>query len=1493
MSRDTETPGAAGEGLSPIKRALIEIRELRARVTQLEAAAHEPVAIIGAGVRLPGGVNHLQSLWSLLSQGRSGITSVPPDRWDVDAWFDADADAAGRMCTRHGGFIDGVDRFDAAFFGIAPREAETMDPQQRLLLETAWHALEDAGIAPDTLAGSRTGVFIGLANNDYGRHLLADCAQVDAHTSTGNAASVAGGRLSYVLGAVGPNVTVDTACSSSLVALHLAVQSLRRGECDLALVGGVNLMLTPEVHISFSRGRMLAPDGQCKTFDAQADGYVRSEGCAVVVLRRAGELRDGEHARALVRGTAINQDGRSGGLTAPNGPAQEAVIRAALADARIDAAAVGYVEAHGTGTPLGDPIELHALAAALGAGRSTDAPLLIGSIKTNIGHLEAAAGLAGLLKVVLALEHECIPPHLNFTTPSPQIDWAACPHLSVPRALTAWPPIGGRRIAGVSAFGFSGTNAHAVLEQAAAPTHRAAAPAGELRRPLLLALSARDDAALAALATAMAQRLEDPLVAWDWATLATLAASANTQRAHLPRRASVRAHDAALLRERMRTLATGHTAPGVVRSAATVAGEPRIAFLFTGGGAQSVGMAMQLDRSSSVFRAKLNEAAAILDPLLGHPLRELIEAAGEHDAPIHQTRHGQPALVAVEIALAALWRSWGIEPVAVLGHSLGEYAAAHIAGVLSLRDALHIVVERTRQVDALQVPGAMATLFEPAQRVAERIAASGSRAVIAAYNGPEQVAVSGPAADVEALACDAEARGVRVARLRVAYASHSPLMDPLLDGFERAIADVRPMPPHLTLLSNLSGGVADPDLLGGARYWRDHLRQPVRFESSMRALHGLGITHCIEIGPHPVLLGMAAACLPPDACTWLPSLRRDEDDWSVMLESLQVLYADGAAINWAGFEDGPPHRRVDLPLYPFQRRRFWALGAATPHSSSDPAHAWNSMVTALDHEAERAPIGTALQDHGARWAALADLARAHATSVLREAGLFARAGESHSTADVAARLGAPPTYHHLLARWLQALSAAGTLQPDADGRFTSLAPLPEPALARAAAAAQRALADNQPLLDYVTHCGRLLGSVLRGETSPLETLFPGGDFSLADGLYRRSSTMRYVNGLAAAAVRALVAARPGARLSVLEVGAGTGGTTAAVLAALPPQALRQYLFTDASAFFFDRARDEFGRSHGHALALATLDLDRDLAEQGLAGRQFDLVLASNAVHAARDLRGALARLRSLTAPGGMLLLIESTTHLAWFDITTGLIEGWQHFADDDLRREHPLLDAPTWLRMLSEAGFEQTQAWPHQGSVAAEIAQHVLLARAGGTPGVLRLDHPATTSAESVAAAPTTAAAQPDAQALRLRLARALPAERIDLLCELVRERVMQAMKLAPDQAPSRQQRLKELGFDSLMAVQLRNRLTADLSLDKPLPATVMYDHPTIDALAHYLDQRLAPAVATATGAADDVGIGAVGTAMAAPLGVAAVAALSDAQIEALLTARLADPTPR
>ncbi|MBL8341593.1 MAG: acyltransferase domain-containing protein [Rubrivivax sp.] len=1484
----------AAEELSPVKRALLEIRELRARVAELESAAAAPIAIVGTGMRLPAGIRSLEALWSLLQGGGDAIGPTPAERWDLDALFDADPDTPGKMFTREGGFIDAPYDFDAEFFGIAPLEAETMDPQQRLLLECAWHAFEDAGIAPGSLHGSPTGVFLGISNSDYGRMLFSHPQRIDPYFCVGTAFSVAAGRIAYVLGLQGPAMCVDTACSSSLVALHLAAQSLRRGECSLALAGGINLMLSPEININFSKARMMAPDGRCKAFDAAADGYVRGEGCGVVVLKRLADCTTADRVLAVLRGSALNQDGRSSGLTAPNGPAQEAVLRAALQQAGLQSTQVGYVEAHGTGTSLGDPIELQALGAVMGGADRAGAPLAVGSIKTNLGHLEAAAGIAGVFKAIAMLRHGQIPPHLHLRQPTPHFDWAAS-RMQVPTNLTPWPASGEPRRAGVSSFGFSGTNAHVVLEEAPAPA--AASPAGmpsaTTNRPWeVLTLSARDPRALAELAAVAADAVQAAPARW-----VEFAHTANCARTPLAHRASVRARDAASLADGLRALARGESADRAMRGQRK--GAPRVAFLYTGGGAQTVGMARALYDAAPIFRRTFDAAAAFLEPLLGIGLREVIDAPGGDRSPLHETRHGQPAQVAVALALTDLWASWGVRPAAVLGHSLGEYAAAYAAGLLSLPDALRMVVARTRAVDALAAAGRMATIFAAPAAVQAQIVSSASTAVIAAFNGPEQVVVSGTPEEVEALATHFERSGTRVSRLRVAYASHSPMMEPALAPFEASIADIAYGELHTTFVSNRTGAPVTMAQVARAAYWRDHLRQPVRFSESMRALAALGITHYVEIGPHPVLVGIGALCVEGDDVAWLPSLRRDDDDWDVMLESLQQLHAAGLDPDWQGFDAGAGTRKADFPLYPFQRRRYrpeWldetpaALAARGTAASPATTAPWSVACASLADQSRRGPIGISLDGYGEKWASLRRLTHGVAAAALREAGLFADAGASADLDDVRSRLGAGVPYGHLLRRWLEGLCEDGLLR-QADGRFVADAPLPAPDLAALWADAEQRLPDNRPLLDYLRHCAALARPVLAGRTSPLETLFPGGDFALSDGLYRRSATMRYVNELAAAAVRAFAAAHPAPQLRVLEVGAGTGGTTQALLPVLDPQRTH-YRFTDVSSFFFDRAREQFAAYP--FIDCEHFDVDRELADQGLQPGSADLVVAANAVHASRDLRATLRRLRELLAPGGMLLLVESTQHLAWFDISTGLIEGWQHFADD-LRTDNPLLPPERWVGALRDAGFDAAAAYPEAGTPAAELAQHVVVAHVAGdvTSHAAATGRPlagaARTGAGASSASPEPApTASAPAPSVLQQLAEALPDERLPLLRDFVRERVMRVLKLPPDAPPGLRDRLMDIGFDSLMAVQLRNQLGKALELKQPLPATLMFDQPTIEELARYLLQRLAPPAATANGTAMAPAATEAASLVAPRSGSATdVSAMSDDEVAALLEQRL------
>lgn len=937
--------------LSPLKLAMVA-QQVEPKLGLLKA---EPIAVIGMGCRFPGAPDP-EAYWQLLRNGVDAITEVPCDRWDIDAYFDPDPEVAGKMYTRQGGFLSAVDGFDPTFFGIAPREAHSLDPQQRLLLEVTWEALEAANLLPSRLYNSLTGVFIGICTSDYAKRLLGtnDPRQIDAYFGTGNALSVAAGRLSYHLGLTGPCLSVDTACSSSLVSVHLACQSLRQRECHLALAGGVNLILSPENTLTFSRARMMSPDGRCKTFDAAANGYGRGEGCGVVVLKRlADAIADGDPILALIRGSAVNQDGPSGGLTVPNGPSQQAVIRQALGSGGIDPAQVSYIEAHGTGTALGDPIEVGALGSVF-RQRDPQHPLWIGSAKTNIGHLEGAAGIAGLIKVVLALHHGEIPPHLHFHQPNPHIPWAQLP-IQVPTQRTPWPGTAERRIAGVSSFGFSGTNAHVVLEAApvlpalepeVSPARSAvgeavgmsgvaisgAAMSGEWRdRPLhLLTLRARSQPALRALI----QRYGEWMAAHPEASLADLCFTANTCRSDFPERASFVAADLAQLRDRLQATA----APGESRSSppsATAIPNPQVVFLFTGQGAAFQGMGRELWATQPVFRAALERCAQILAPLIPQPLMDVLYGATGSPPTMVVT---QPALFALEYALAELWQSWGIRPDAVLGHSLGEYVAACVAGALSLESALALVAQRAKLMQALPTAGAMATVFADRATVAAAIAPFPESLAIAACNSPDNTVIAGAAAAVQTVLAQLQDQGIDSKVLEVPQGFHSPLMEPILAPLVDYAQGIDGQPPRIPLVSTVTGTWLAADQPMDGAYWAAHARQQVNFQGAIATLYDAGYTVFLEIGPHPVLSSLGQRCIADPALRWLPSLRQGTPDWQTLLESLGRVYETGVAVDWQAFDQPYPRKPLSLPTYPFQRQRYWVdLPSPAPLTPVSPA----------------------------------------------------------------------------------------------------------------------------------------------------------------------------------------------------------------------------------------------------------------------------------------------------------------------------------------------------------------------------------------------------------------------------------------------------------------------------------------------------------------------------------------------------------------------------
>ncbi len=900
------------------------------KIKLLEKKQREPIAIIGLSSRYPGADDaaasaeqRLEAFWTVLRDGVDAVSEIPADRWDVEAFYSPDPNDKTKMYTRQIGSIEKGAYFDAHFFEISPREAERIDPQQRLLLESSWEALENAGQAPNKLRLTKTGVFVGLCNQDYVMHNEAkslDSVSLDYLLNLGTNNSLAAGRISHLLGLQGPALFIDTACSSSLVTVHLACQSLRNGESDLALAGGVNLILTPMSMIAMSRHQALSPDGRCKTFDAEANGYVRGEGCGMMVLKRLSDaIKDRDNILAVIRGSAMNNDGPSSSLTAPNERAQEQLIRQALKNAKVKPKDVSYIDAHGTGTSLGDPIEIGALASVF--GERTE-PLWVGSIKTNIGHLESAAGIAGLTKVVLMLQQGQIPPNLHFNTPNPFIDWDQWP-LEIPTACQPWSPANNERIAGVSSFGFSGTNVHIVLGEAPAPEPNT----NTIERPWhLLTLSAKNEDAL----TELVQRYQAFLDTAD-VSLADICYTANTGRSHFRHRLTLAASSRQDLQAQLAAYRAGEIQPGVVQGCVPMTlGAPKVAFLFTGQGAQYVQMGRELYETQPIFRKALDHCNQILEPLLAKPLLAVLYPEPQpnsmnHDEPvldeIDQTAYTQPGLFAFEYALVQLWRSWGVEPDIVMGHSVGEYVAACIAGVFSLEDGLKLIAARGRLMQELPQNGEMVAVQASCEDVEPLL--DKQQVSLAAINGPKSVVISGESEAVQAVVGILSGQGVKCRYLSVSHAFHSPLMEPMLEEFAQAAGEIKYSQPYLPLVSNLTSTLTPSEVTDPA-YWVRHVREAVDFANGMAILKDIQVDIFLEIGPKPTLLGMGQLCLPNSDATWLPSLRPARE-WSQLLNSLGELYVHGANVDWNGFDQpyAQARTKVVLPTYPFQRERYW------------------------------------------------------------------------------------------------------------------------------------------------------------------------------------------------------------------------------------------------------------------------------------------------------------------------------------------------------------------------------------------------------------------------------------------------------------------------------------------------------------------------------------------------------------------------------------------
>ncbi len=1252
-------------------------------------ALEQRIAVIGIGCRFPGAEGP-EEFWRLLREGRTAIRELPAGRWTR---------LPREVTTTRGGYLDQVRGFDAAFFSLSPREAPWIDPQHRLLLETAYHALEDAGLAVDHLAGSRTGVFVGISSNDYAR-LLADHAGSEMYLATGNAASMAAHRLSYHLDLHGPSLSIDTACSSSLTATHYACQSLRNGECDLALVAGVNLILTPDITEALSKAQMLSPSARCKTFDATADGYVRGEGVGVVVLKPlSAALHDRDPIYGVLEATVVNQDGRSNGITAPNGTAQVALLRTALARAGCKPSEVTCLETHGTGTSLGDPIEFDALREALG---EAETPCLLSAVKANIGHLEAAAGIAGLIKAVLQVHHGEIVPIVGLGEVNPLIQLDGT-RFRIPRAVEKWTP----GLIGVSSFGFGGSNAHALLSEVD-PKLRASLPPCRSApvSPLLVPISARTEAALRDQVARLLHWLKTHPV-----ELADVATTLALGRTHHPHRLVVLAHDSAELLAALEQWHRTGRDPRVQTGKAFGEFIGRVAFLFTGQGSAHAGMAHAFDQFET-FRTALDRCEAIL----GWSVRQ---------AAYEETEFGQPALFAFEYALLELWRSWGVEPAAVLGHSVGEYVAAVAAGVLSLEDGLRLIAERGRQMQACP-PGAMLAVLAAHDQVRQTVERYEPRVCLAASNGPRQCVFAGDAAALAAVAMELTELRIESRLLGVKRAFHSPLIEPALAGLRRAAQTAQMKTPKIPFISNVTG-----ELLHSAPtadYWAKHARSTVRFDAGMQTLQRLGITHFVEIGPAAVLSRLGATCLPTVEAAWLASMK--EENFHEAFRAAGRLHVDGAKLHWNRLVHG---QRIHLPGYAFQHRDYWVEDLPrversvepierrvdTPTITWKPRSCWAQALPRWTPNFDRLP---ALVE-GTVEAAWREQSLAEAVQLRpqfdRLAGLyivaaFARLGwhpvpgEQFPLAELATRLGVAPHKQRLLRRLTQLAAEDGWLEQQEDVvRVRALPPTDD--AHRLYLDLRERFADFDVELRLAHHCARHLAEILRGSVDPLQILFDGEAGQLTAEIYSRAPVARFYNALLKTAFTNLLAVLPSSRpVRILEIGAGTGGTTQALLPVLPADRT-EYVFTDVSSLFLARARDQFAGCE--ALEFRTLDLESDPVTQGFADGQFDLVIASNVLHATADLRLAVRHAARLLTPGGAIILLEGTGPRRLLDLIFGLTEGWWKFVEDDVRSDYPLISPTAWRKLLLEEGFDAIVALPENEERSPDPDQVVLVAR--------------------------------------------------------------------------------------------------------------------------------------------------------------------------------------
>lgn len=1373
-----EIKNKENENQALMTKALAEIKKLQQKIKAAELEKNEPIAIIGMSCRFPGGVQDADAFWDLLENGKDAIGEVPKDRWNIEALYDKDPQAKGKIYTKLGGFIDDVEGFDYSFFGITPIEAKRMDPQQRLLMELSWEALEDAKLIPNELNGSKTGVFVGISGNDYLQLQTKQCKyeEIDPYVTTGWAHSVASGRLSYSYGFEGPSMAVDTACSSSLVAVDLACQHLRSGACDLAMACGVSLMLSPEVSINFSKAKMLSTDGKCKSFDAAANGYVRGEGGGAVILKKLSDaIRSNDQILAVIRGSAVNQDGRSSGLTVPNGPSQERVIRDAIKMANIKPEDVSYIEAHGTGTSLGDPIEANALGNVLGVDRKQK--FLVGSVKTNFGHLEAAAGMASLIKTVLCLQKKTLVPTLHFQKINPHIELEKIPMEIVTKTIP-WGDYAENIYAGISSFGFSGTNAHLVVSNYQ-PEKETIEEVCKAPTSNLLKISGHSIASANQQKDLYLKRLQNKNE-----SLEDFVYSANTFKSEF----KFRKYFLAKSKDEMIAELQKKSFEEIDEKKSS---QNKLAFLFTGQGSQYPHMGKELYSSQPEFKNSFDECAKLFQKTLNIDLLDLVYGPLSSAASLQETIHTQPVLFSIEYALAKTWIHFGVKPNIVLGHSIGEIVAACIAGVFDLKDAVRLVSARAKYIHDLAVKGGMLSVSLEEDTV-KKLIQPYKNLSIAAINSLSSVVVSGDLNEINSLEIHCNNEKIRNKKLQVSQAFHSSLLKEMIRPFRKELESINFHAPKIKFVSNITGKLVSQDEITNPDYWCKHILSPVRFYDSLKEVEKQNCNFYLEIGGQGILTELSKKSITANNIYYGGSIKERSNDWHEINDCIGKLFLAGVPFNWHEFYKPYNFKKIDTGKYPFQRIKTWF----NDRQIKDPSH---ELYTSINENinSQKSNISNFDTCH--------QMVDEYSIYLLWDTykHLF---DLPISEPQLSIRLEVQDKYIRLYKTLLELLLNAGFIEKKSDGYFSITEKGNSSETIHQINKLQETknqiiekFADSRYMFELLHSCVRSLNKVLSGKIKSVEAMFPGGDVSMVENVYKKNEILRIYSQLVASCIKKIVdlklQEKPNDKIRILEIGAGTGGTSAFVFEEIDSYASQlHYCYTDISGGFLQHGKTAYGKTRPY-VEFKLLDVEKEIASQNIDLGSYDLVFASNVIHATKRIDATIKKAQSLLKKSGVLLLNETTKVLNFTTLTFGLADGWWLFEDDQVRLPYsPLLSSKQWSQIFKENQFGEVKTFGCQLE-HHEAFQHLIYG-----VNYLEAQKPNLTNSEQNVAK--------KALALHESAPKYLPSVILTKVKEITKE--ASGIEIAELKADVN---LFELGLDSLMLMAMKDRIEKEFSV--------------------------------------------------------------------------------